>query len=234
MSNVAGLPQLKLTLMGHVAVGKTSLKERFAKDQFSEKHFVTIGVEFGKKDVFVTNERTQEKTKVHVTLWDTAGQEKYDSMTTSVLRNAHGIILVFDVTQRQTFKEAVEKWRDKAKTHCPDALVLLIGNKSDLSDQRQVTLEEAKVQAEQHRMFYYETSARTGDNVAEAFDAFVSAICTKTNVLSKPVRPASEDRGAVNLLSQPVRVASTSAASSTASPRGDPAPPPKEGTGCGC
>jgi small GTP-binding protein len=234
MSSIVGLPQIKLTLMGHVAVGKTSLKERFAKDQFSPTHFVTIGVEFGKKDVFVTNERTGERTKVHVTLWDTAGQEKYDSMTTSVLRNAHGIILVFDVTQRPTFKSAIEKWHDKAKTHSPDALVLLIGNKSDLADQRQVTLAEAKAYAEQHKMFYYETSAKTGDNVAEAFDAFVAAICTKTNVLLRQPRPASEDRGAVNLSSQPLRVASTSAASASSPRAASPPLSPKPEASCGC
>ena len=123
----------------------------------------SIGVDFKTKDIIVDNK------KVKLQLWDTAGHERFRTITTSYYRGAHGIVTVFDLTERETF-EHVEKWLDEINKYAKENVMrFLIGNKSDLVDKRQVTYEEVRVLANKLDIYYVETSAKNNINVTEFF-----------------------------------------------------------------
>lgn len=102
-------------------------------------------------------------------MWDTAGQERYNSMLVSYFRNAKGAFLLYDISDRQSFQNA-SYWYEQVKNHAgPELVVMLVGNKCDLKHQRQVSYQEARKFAEKNDMLFYETSAKTSENVFEAF-----------------------------------------------------------------
>lgn len=107
--------------------------------------------------------------KVKLQIWDTAGQERFRAVTRSYYRGAQGVLLVFDITRRRTFTHLTSWLTDARNLTNPNTVILLIGNKKDMEDQREVTFEEAKTFAEENGLIFIETSAKTGDNVEEAF-----------------------------------------------------------------
>lgn len=147
---------------------------RFTSDQFSHVHDLTIGVEFGARVVKV------EDKQVKLSVWDTAGQEAYKSITRSYYRGAAGALLVYDVTRRQTF-EQVLSWLEDARLHSSSSemVVVLVGNKSDLEHRRQVPREDGERFAAQHGLMFIETSAKESLNVDEAFALASGAIYEK-------------------------------------------------------
>ena len=161
---------LKVVVVGESGVGKTCLLVRFVRDSFDEESQATLGVEFMSKIV-----QTQ-KHRIQLQLWDTAGQELFRSVTRGYYRGSVGALLLFDLCNRDTF-DNIEKWlkdvRDIAK---PECVLALIGNKCDLPSERQISREEAEEFARQNSMLYFETSAKTGENVSEAFDGMVASI----------------------------------------------------------
>jgi small GTP-binding protein len=161
---------LKVVVVGDSGVGKTCFLIRFVRDMFDEESQPTLGVEFLTKIVQTDRHRIQ------LQLWDTAGQELFRSVTRGYYRGSAGALLVFDLTSRDSF-ENIGRWlqdiRDVARS---DVVALLIGNKSDLADQRVVTTEEASEFAKGHSMQYFETSAKTGANIAAAVEACVAVI----------------------------------------------------------
>jgi small GTP-binding protein len=161
---------LKIVVVGDSGVGKTCLLIRFVRDLFDEESQPTLGVEFLTKIVPTDSHRIQ------LQLWDTAGQELFRSVTRGYYRGSAGALLLFDLTNRESF-DNIGRWlqdiRDVART---DVVTLLIGSKSDLADQRQVSTDEAQAFAKEHSMSYFETSAKTGAQIPEAIDACVKAI----------------------------------------------------------
>jgi small GTP-binding protein len=161
---------LKVVVVGDSGVGKTCFLIRFVRDQFDEECQPTLGVEFLTKIV------QTERHRIQLQLWDTAGQELFRSVTRGYYRGSAGALLVFDITSRDSF-ESVARWlqdiRDVARA---DVVTMLIGNKSDLADKRQVSTDEADAFAKGHSMQYCETSAKTGHNLAAAVDACVAVI----------------------------------------------------------
>ena len=144
-------------------MGKSSIILRYTKNQFNASMVSSIGVDFKTKDIIVDNK------KVKLQLWDTAGHERFRTITTSYYRGAHGIATVFDLTDRQTF-EHVEKWLKEINKYAKENVMrFLIGNKSDLVDKRQVTYEEVRVLANKLNIYYVETSAKNNINVTEFF-----------------------------------------------------------------
>ncbi|EIE79458.1 hypothetical protein RO3G_04163 [Rhizopus delemar RA 99-880] len=126
-------------------------------------HDLTIGVGFGTRFVTVNDQQTK------LQIWDTAGQESFRSITRSYYRGAAGALLVYDITRRETF-ENLSVWLEDARQHAnPNTVIMLIGNKSDLEGQRQVSREEAERFAQEHDLFFLETSAKLADNIEEAF-----------------------------------------------------------------
>ena len=157
--------QFRVILIGDSKVGKTSLLYRL-KDKNGQlpNTTSTIGVDFHATTLQVNG------VGVNFQLWDTAGQEDFRSITTSFFRNALAAFLVFDVTHRESFYH-LNQWISEAKSNChPEhgIVLLLIGNKADLGEQREVPYDEAKRFADQHKMDYIETSAKSGTNVQQA------------------------------------------------------------------
>ena len=161
---------LKVVVVGDSGVGKTCLLIRFVRDMFDEESQPTLGVEFMTKIVTTENHRIQ------LQLWDTAGQELFRSVTRGYYRGSAGALLVFDLTNRDSF-ENIGRWLQDIKDVArPDVVTLLLGNKSDLEEKRAVKKEEAEAFATAHGMQYFETSAKTGDQITQAINACVAVI----------------------------------------------------------
>lgn len=154
----------KYIIIGNTAVGKSAILLQFTERQFRDAHDMTIGVEFGAKDVAIGD------AQVKLEIWDTAGQESFLSITRSYYRGTDGCLLVFDITDRASF-EALPRWLDEARTNSanPDLSVMLIANKADLLDERVVSLEEGKAFAAKHGLLFMEMSARNAMQVERAF-----------------------------------------------------------------
>ena len=164
---------LKCIVIGSSGVGKTALTKRLVENTFSEHIQSTIGIEYE----FTTIEVDGQQVKLNV--WDTAGQEKFRSITRAYYREAVCVLIVFDLTDKETFNE-VNTWVDDVRHKCdPKASIILVGNKSDLSENRQVSNSEATEYAKSMNLKYIETSAKTGDNVRTAFIQSAEDVCRK-------------------------------------------------------
>ena len=153
----------KYIIIGDAAVGKSNLLLRYSHGQFKPEYQLTIGVEFGAKNVKINN-------KVYrIQIWDTAGQENFRSITRAYYKNSVCALVVYDISSRDSFNN-VSTWIDDCKNQSPKTIfMVLVGNKSDLSDRRQVNTEEGQELAEKYGMLFFETSAKNGTNVEEIF-----------------------------------------------------------------
>ncbi|CAD8061341.1 unnamed protein product [Paramecium primaurelia] len=171
----------KILLIGNSAVGKSSLLLRFADNVFNESFLPTIGVDF-KIRTFDLNGKT-----VKLQIWDTAGQERFKTITNSYYKGAHGIILVYDVTDKQSFKD-VENWLAEVEKYANENVVrVLVGNKVDLESKREVTSEEGKELADSLNIRFIETSAKNSSNVEKAFITLANEIKAKVAKSSEAV-----------------------------------------------
>ncbi|VDL91730.1 unnamed protein product [Schistocephalus solidus] len=160
----------KLLLIGDSGVGKTSLLIKFAEDQFFSTFIATIGIDFKVRTIYLDGK------KIKLQIWDTAGQERFRTITTAYYRGAMGIMLVYDITQALSFRN-IKNWLDNISQHGnSDVERMLLGNKCDMSSQRQVTEEEY---AESNGIRFLETSAKDGLNVNEAFEVLAHDIKVK-------------------------------------------------------
>jgi Ras-related protein Rab-1A len=149
--------------LGDAGVGKSSIILRYTKNEFNSQMVSSIGVDFKAKDIIVNNK------KVKLQLWDTAGHERFRTITTSYYRGAHGIATVFDLTNRESF-EHVEKWLEEINKYAKENVMrFLIGNKSDLVNERQVSYEEVRALANKLNIYYVETSAKNNVNISDFF-----------------------------------------------------------------
>ncbi|KAI9018720.1 ras family-domain-containing protein [Phycomyces nitens] len=150
-------------------------------------HDLTIGVGFGTR--FVTVNEQQIKLQI----WDTAGQESFRTITRSYYRGAAGALLVYDITRRDTF-ENLSTWLEDVRQHAnPNTVIIVIGNKSDLDSKRQVSREEGERFARENDLFFLEASAKSADNVEEAFVKTAQSIQKK--IQSGVIDPTSEQNG---------------------------------------
>ena len=164
---------VKVILIGDSGVGKTNIMSKFLKDQFMEESKATIGVEFGSK-LF-----NHEGHKIKAQIWDTAGQEKYKAITGAYYKGSKGALVVYDITQKKTF-ENIEKWiNDLKAAGDPKITIILIGNKNDLDDKRQVSKDQGEEKARSFGCAFLETSAYSGDNIDKAFNLMVKEIYEK-------------------------------------------------------
>mmetsp|Transcript_11090 Transcript_11090/g.30627 ORF Transcript_11090/g.30627 Transcript_11090/m.30627 type:complete len:203 (-) Transcript_11090:140-748(-) len=158
----------KVVLVGDSTVGKTSLLSRFTKGHVPKAAVPTIGVDFVTHQVQLGQDRYAK-----AQLWDTAGQERYKALTVAHYRNATGAVLVYDITNRDSFLRA-STWLEELRTGAaPNVVIALVGNKVDLAEtdnNRAVQTSEAKHFASTNRLLFFETSAVTGENVPAAFD----------------------------------------------------------------
>ena len=163
----------RLITLGDHLVGKTAILRRFCDDVFSFTSYTTVGLDIVRKTMEVDSE------KISVKIWDTAGQERYHTITQSVYKNSDGILLVFDVTKKESLF-SIHKWMSNIDEYADCKIVkYLIGNKID-SDDREVTKEEAEEMAKRYGMKYFETSARLGTNIDSTISCIVKEIREKS------------------------------------------------------
>jgi len=154
---------IKLLLVGDSGVGKSCLLLRFTEDMFTPSFITTIGIDFKVKTVEVDNK------VIKLQIWDTAGQERFRTITTAYYRGAMGVMLVYDITDRQSFAN-LESWYRNVEEHSSENVnVLIVGNKSDLKEKRSVTTVEGRNLAKRLGVNFFEISAKSKDNVNEAF-----------------------------------------------------------------
>jgi Ras-related protein Rab-1A len=184
---------IKVMLIGDQAVGKSSLMVRYTEDTFYMNMLGTAGIDFKKKII------TTDENKIKVTVFDTAGHERFRKINKSYYRNVKGIILVYDITDRQTF-ENVTVWMNSILENAEkDKLLqlLILGNKFDMIEERNVSTEEGKQVAEKYNALFTETSAKTGENVDSAFNMVIEGILSKENSSIDKVKTSNEKNGAV-------------------------------------
>ncbi|CAF5212873.1 unnamed protein product, partial [Rotaria magnacalcarata] len=163
----------KLVLIGDSSVGKSNLLLRFTRNEFRLDTQSTIGVEFAYKQVLI------EGKKIKTQVWDTAGQERFKTVIPQFYRGSEGALAVFDLTKPESFDHIIT-WIEELHRHTPsDVPIVLVGNKSDLVDQRKISREQATRLAEQLNISYLETSALNSSNVEQAFLTIVNSIFYK-------------------------------------------------------
>ena len=153
---------IKISLLGNQAVGKTTIRNVFLKLDFNENSLSTVGV--NKTDSLLKLDGDNE---IKLVIWDTAGQERFHSISLSTVKNSQGVILVYDVTNRQSFDD-LNVWLDGIKQSTDKVSIILFGNKCEM-DNRQVTKEEAQKFAKENKIPYIETSAKNNINITEGF-----------------------------------------------------------------
>jgi Ras-related protein Rab-1A len=181
----------KLLLIGDSGVGKSCLLLRFADDTYTESYISTIGVDFKIRTIEL-NGKT-----IKLQIWDTAGQERFRTITSSYYRGAHGIIIVYDITDQVTFNN-VKQWLQEIDRYaCENVNKLLVGNKSDLTNKRVVEYNTAKEFADSLGIPFLETSAKNATNVEQAFLTMASEIKNRMvntpspSVKSNVIKPSS-------------------------------------------
>merc|ERR1711988_1158168 len=168
----------KLLLIVDSGVGKSCLLLRFADDTYTESYISTIGVDFKIRTIDLDGKT------VKLQIWDTAGQERFRTITSSYYRGAHGIIVVYDVTDKESFNN-VKHWMQEIDKYAADGVnKLLVGNKCDLSSKKVVSYDEAKELSDSLGVKFMETSAKNAHNVEQAFQAMAKDI--KQRVASQP------------------------------------------------
>ena len=163
----------KVVLVGDSFVGKTNIMSKYLKNEFHEDSKATVGVEFGSKQFNV------EGHSIKAQIWDTAGQERYKAITSAYYKGAKGAFIVYDITRKNSF-ESIDKWiNDVTAVADKKITIVLIGNKSDLEDQRQVTKEQGEDKANKLQVAFLETSAFSGENLEKAFQMMIKEVYQK-------------------------------------------------------
>ncbi|KAG1954524.1 ras-related protein Rab-41 isoform X4 [Pimephales promelas] len=164
------LRKFKLVFLGEQSVGKTSLITRFMYDSFDNTYQATIGIDFLSKTMYL------EDRTIRLQLWDTAGQERFRSLIPSYIRDSAAAVVVYDIANLNSFQQT-SKWIDDVRTERgSDVIIMLVGNKTDLADKRQVSLDAAEKKARDLGVMYIETSAKAGYNVKQLFRRVAAAL----------------------------------------------------------
>jgi Ras-related protein Rab-11A len=163
----------KVVLVGDSFVGKTNIMSKYLKNEFHEDSKATVGVEFGSKQFNI------EGHAIKAQIWDTAGQERYKAITSAYYKGAKGAFVVYDITRKGSF-ESIDKWvNDLTGTADKKITIVIIGNKCDLEDQRQITKEQGEEKASKLEAAFLETSAFSGENLDKAFEMMMNQVYKK-------------------------------------------------------
>mmetsp|Transcript_9275 Transcript_9275/g.29473 ORF Transcript_9275/g.29473 Transcript_9275/m.29473 type:complete len:192 (-) Transcript_9275:1488-2063(-) len=188
-----------MLMIGDSAVGKSSLLLRFAEEEFTSEHICTIGVDFKIKTIDLDGKIAK------LQIWDTAGQERFRTITNSYYHGAQGIIVVFDLSNRDSF-DNVTMWLGEVQRHAPKSVrVLLCGNKSDLVAGRVVTRTEALAFAKSCGIGYVETSAKTDHNVYDAFKSMAEALYKQSQILEAEKKKIKLNSKRIDRVDEPAR-----------------------------
>ena len=164
---------LKYIIIGDASVGKSNLLMKFTQNKFNESYQATIGVEFGAKNLDI-NKKTYR-----IQIWDTAGQENFHSITRSYYKNSVCAMVVYDITSRKSFDNVLNWIEEVQNNSSKTILIVLVGNKIDLKENRDISFDEGKELANRNGIIFMETSAKTGEGVEEIFKKTVQEISRK-------------------------------------------------------
>lgn len=229
---------IKFLALGDSGVGKTSFLYQYTNSTFNSKFISTVGIDFREKRItYRSPEGGGRSQRIYLQLWDTAGQEKFRSLTTAFFRDAMGFLVLFDLTSEQSFL-SIRSWLEQLRTHayCENPDVVLCGNKADLEEGRAVTEERARAEAAKHGFPYFETSAATGHNVGRAVDALLELVMRR-------IQQTVDRGGGAGAGGQPLPHSAAAGAAGLRSPLSDgdplrrapgedPMPPPHNGCTC--
>lgn len=170
----------KVVIIGDSNTGKTSLLIRYVDNTYGEDHASTIGLDFRKKIV-----ELEDGNIVNIQIWDTAGQDRFRSIATNYYRASNGFIVVFDITDPESFRR-IDYWMNEISKRIENnsTTIILVGNKSDLEDERQVSRSEIERRADELKVEFIETSAKSGENVDELFER-ISRKCFNAKYMTK-------------------------------------------------
>ena len=165
---------IKLLTLGDTEVGKTSIVLRYSDDKFHQNKISTIGVDFKVKMITKGNE------KIKISIYDTAGQERFKNIVKHYYKGANGILLIYDISKRITF-EKLQFWLDDLKENADidNLFIYLVGNKNDKKEEREVTFEEGNKFAKEKKLPFIEVSAKTGENINQLFDDMIKGTILK-------------------------------------------------------
>ena len=172
-------------MIGNSGVGKSCLLIRFTDDTFSDSYVTTIGVDFKIKTLDI------EGKSCKLQIWDTAGQERFRNIISSYYRGAQGIMLVYDITDMESFQNLNTWLIEIEKNASKNVYKILVGNKCDMENERKVTVEQGKDFATQYGMKFFETSAKESTNVSDAFVAMTREIIKSQGNKKKQASPSS-------------------------------------------
>ena len=157
------IPKFKIIFLGDQGTGKSCILNRFVDDKFDENYQATVGLDFQSKNVKIDNQ------DIHLLLYDTAGQEKFRSLIPMYTRDANIIMLVYDITRKESFNNIPIWIKDLTNVKFEEVIFVLIGNKIDLNDKSEVNKEEGEKYSQENKMIFEEVSAKTGENFPELF-----------------------------------------------------------------
>ena len=187
----------KIIIVGDLSSGKTNIVTQYISHKFVQDSQPTIGVEMFNKD-FQINED-----KVSAQIWDTAGQEKYNALTSSYYKGAKGAIVVYDITQESTFLKVEQFVKDLREKSDKNVYMILVGNKIDLEENRKVSKEEGKILADKLKMGFFEVSAKNGTGIEDLFKNLIDNVYEKNNREFKSMASIEiemEDANKINLI----------------------------------
>ena len=167
MTESINLSAIKIALLGDSTVGKTAICNSFMKLEFSQDMLSTIGQEKIERKYNLKNGK-----EIKLVIWDTAGQERFHSIAIKALKSAQGVIIVYDVTKKETF-DHVNNWLETIKEEMPEPNLILFGNKIDLEN-REVSFEDAEKYANKNNLKYFETSAKLNKGINEGFEYIIN------------------------------------------------------------
>ncbi len=175
MADKQKIHSYKIVIVGRSSVGKSCLLVRFTDDRFTEDYLTTIGVDFKFRSLKLNNESFK------LQIWDTAGQEKYQTITKTFYKGAHAIVLVYDLTSKASFEEIKNVWLEEARKYCDiKSVLMIVGNKMDLEDKIEVDYAEAELFAQKEGILCARASAKSGKNVEETFFNLTQEIYNKS------------------------------------------------------
>ena len=175
----------KYLIIGNSGVGKSCLLIRFTDDKYEEGYVTTIGVDFKIKTLII------EGKSVKLQIWDTAGQERFRNIVSSYYKGAHGIMMVYDITDLESFRN-LDLWlKEIEKNASKNVYKILIGNKNDMEKERKVSFEKGMEFADLHGMKFFETSAKENKNVEEAFKEMTKDIINSLKKVNEKIKSNS-------------------------------------------